>query len=91
MKHDEVIAKLREYEEAGGDDAVLPAVLRALLDSNQQHADKLTKLQKAVTEGLTAIQQEQKTHAETMRTRMNVAITLVVIGAAAALASVLMS
>jgi len=161
MNLDEVTAKLREYEEAGGDDAVLPAVLRVLLESNQQHADalaksqkamdekcaaiqkeqkalakallesrqqhageltesqkamgeklaaiqkkqeahtkaltesrrqhadKLTKLQKAVTEALTAIQQEQKTHAETMRTRMNVAITLVVIGAAAVLAAVL--
>ncbi|MDD9855796.1 MAG: hypothetical protein OXU88_06430 [Gammaproteobacteria bacterium] len=147
MNSDEIAAKLREYEEAGGDDAVLPAVLRVLLESNQQHAneleksqethtkaliesrqqhanelaesqksmgekfaaihkeqethaksllesnrklsDKLTTLQKAMTENITSIQQEQKAHAETVKTRINVAIGLVVIGAIAVLAAVL--
>jgi len=64
MNLDEVTAKLREYEEAGGDDAVLPAVLRVLLESNQQHADALAKSQKAMDEKCAAIQKEQKAHAD---------------------------
>lgn len=163
MNHDEITAKLREYEEAGGDDAVLPAVLRELLEANQQHADelaksqkamdekctaiqkeqnalakallesgqqyadalaesqkainerfaalqreqeahakaaleshrkisdKLTKLHKSMTERFTVIQKEQKTHVEAVQTRINVAITLALVGAIAALASVLLS
>lgn len=149
MNHDEITAKLREYEEAGGDDAVLPAVLRVLIESNRQHADalaksqkamnekcaaiqkeqealaeallesnqrhageltesqkahakaaleshrklsdKLTKSQGSMTERFAAIQKEQKSHAETVQTRINVAITLALVGAIAALASVLLS
>jgi len=89
MNLDEVTAKLREYEEAGGDDAVLPAVLRVLVESNQQHADKLAKLQKAMDEKFATIQKEQKAHAETVQTRINVAITLVIIGVIVVLVAVL--
>lgn len=125
MNHDEITAKLREYEKVGGDDAVLPAVLRVLIESNRQHADalaksqkamveklaaiqkeqdahakaaldshrklsdKLTKLQKSMTEKFIAIQKEQKAHAETVQTRINVAITLVIVSAIAILVAIL--